>query len=328
MERRRRRKKVWIRIGVISLFLTVLAVGIGFWYWKSTEQATCSPQLTVELQAEKPEGVIYEQNIRYAETEQNLCYLDIAYSEEEAANPLLVFVHGGSWMEGSRTEMTNYLYTFSALGYTVATIDYDLLDFYDYLTGEFVSVNDQVGMVSEAISYLTDNAEKYHIDTEKIVLIGHSAGGQLVGCLAERVSDHPEEYEYQLAGVVILAGVTDLKTMLYEGHQWEGNVSLALVPFIFDGVENSDVITEIEKVDVASNITEKLPPVLLVHGNNDTLVPLTMSENLYQSLKDLGVDTELVVVEGMSHGLEEQAVSNAIYTYLTVYVQDLDEENK
>ena len=204
----------------------------------------------------------------------------------------------------------------------------DLLDLYDYLTGELVSINAQVGLVSQAVSYLTDNAEQYHIDTEKVVLIGHSAGGQLTGCLAERISEHPEEYGYQLAGVVILAGATDFRTMLYEDYHWEGNISLGLMPFIFDGVEDGDIITELEKVDVMSNITEKLPPVLLVHGNNDTVVPLTMSQNLYQSLKELGVDTELVVVQGMTHGLDEQAVSNAIYTYLTAYILDTDEESK
>lgn len=328
MERRRGRKRIWIKIGIAVLLFIMLGAGIGIWYWKAAEEATCSPQLSVELRAEIPEGVTYEENIRYAETEQDLCYLDIAYREGESANPLLVFVHGGSWMEGSRKEMTDYLYTFSALGYTVATIDYDLLDLYDYLTGELVSINAQVGLVSQAVSYLTDNAEQYHIDTEKVVLIGHSAGGQLTGCLAERISEHPEEYGYQLAGVVILAGATDFRTMLYEDYHWEGNISLGLMPFIFDGVEDGDIITELEKVDVMSNITEKLPPVLLVHGNNDTVVPLTMSQNLYQSLKELGVDTELVVVQGMTHGLDEQAVSNAIYTYLTAYILDTDEESK
>ena len=328
MEHRRRRKKLKFAIILLLFIVLIAGIGIGIRYWINAEESTCSPQLSVELKPEKPDGIIYEENIQYAETKKNMCYLDIAYGEEEMLRPLLVFVHGGSWMKGSRTEMTNYLYTFSALGYAAATIDYDLCDFNDYVMGGFVSINDEEKLVSEAVSYLAEHASQYHIDTDRIVLIGHSAGGQLVGNLTERVSEHPEEYSYQLAGVVILAGATNMRTMIYEDYQLEEDVSIGLIPFIFDGIDENDVITELDKVDVMSNITEKLPPVLLVHGNCDTLVPLTMSQELYQSLKEIGVTTELVVVPGMSHILDEQAVSDAIYTYLTTYIQNAKEENE
>lgn len=111
--------------------------------------------------------------IEYAYGAAPLQKLDF-FAAKAAKAPLLIFVHGGGWKRGDKGNATgrdlapHYL----ARGYAVASINYRLVP--------DATVEQQAADVATAVAYLRSNATKLGIDTAKIVLMGHSAGAQLV----------------------------------------------------------------------------------------------------------------------------------------------------
>ena len=283
---------------------------------------------SIQILREQPESVTLLTDIQYQETEGDNCYLDVAFRDDGEAKPLLVLVHGGSWISGAKEEMNALLYTFSSLGYTAASIDYDLLDPASALQGDCFSIADEEACVAAAVDYLAQHAGEYQIDTGRVVLLGHSAGGQLVGRLAERIADHPEDYAFEMEGVVLLAAASDFRYYLYNNIQMDDfSFSLVQGSFIFDGVYGTDVIPEINKVDVLYNLTENLPPVLILQGSDDTYVPVSMSQNLYDALEAIGVTAELTIIPGAGHNiLEDETVFSEIYRFLEQYVSNVGGE--
>src|SRR5690606_4658044 len=90
------------------------------------------------------------------------------------AAPLVLFVHGGGWTNGSKENATGRHMAphYTGLGYNFATIDYRLVP-----EG---TVEQQGQDVADALAYLLRRAGELGIDRSKVVLMGHSAGAHLV----------------------------------------------------------------------------------------------------------------------------------------------------
>ncbi|OUQ42436.1 hypothetical protein B5E64_16275 [Drancourtella sp. An12] len=311
------KRRTMMIIGLIVVAMLIIVMGF-FIVRNKTESASESVTIHQNLQ----EDITLLKDIQYQVTDQNNCYLDVAYKDDGKKKPLLIFVHGGSWSSGSKEDMNSLLYTFSALGYTTASVNYDLLNMLNALHGECISITEEEACVSAAADFLAGHAEDYQIDTNKVVLIGHSSGGQLAGHLSEQIADHPENYPFQLKGAVLLAPASDLRYYVYNNIQIDGlELPLVEASFIFDGVYGTDVFTEINKVDVLYNITQNLPPVLILHGSDDTSVPISLSENLCNALEEKGVTAELTVIPGATHSLlEDETVFSEINRFLNQYI--------
>ncbi|KAG4255461.1 hypothetical protein FPRO04_03993 [Fusarium proliferatum] len=115
---------------------------------------------------------------------------DIVYGEREAQRlrlwkptssatkaPVIVYVHGGSWTIGTYLDSTGskkvtYL---NDLGYAFASINYTLIP--------KITVKEQVQEIADSVAYLIKHAEELGIDSERVVLMGHSSGGHVVTLL-------------------------------------------------------------------------------------------------------------------------------------------------
>ena len=91
-----------------------------------------------------------------------------------APSPLIVFVHGGGWTRGDKDNATGApkIAHFVAQGYAFATLNYRLVP--------AAGVEQQAADVCAALAMLKADAARLHIDPARIVLMGHSAGAQLV----------------------------------------------------------------------------------------------------------------------------------------------------
>ena len=167
-------------------------------------------------------------------------------------------------------------------------------------------VPDAVSDVRAAVRHIRANADGYGVDADRLGVWGGSAGGHLslmLGLDAEAVPDMPSgeggarflapQYlvedgsDGSLAAVVAYFPPVDLRTRVgpserFPALDFSTEAAAAISPILF--------------------VTENDPPVLLIHGDADDLVPLADSEILSAKLSEIGVTHELLVIEGGDHG--------------------------
>ena len=124
--------------------------------------------------------------------------------------PLVVYVHGGAWLEGDKEQ--NAAIGMVDRGFAVASINYRLTK-----EAKFPA---QIDDCRAAIRFLRENAEKFHYDGNRIGVFGNSAGGHLVSLLGltedEKIAGHQEAKSPTSAKVQAVCdwnGVTDFKTV-------------------------------------------------------------------------------------------------------------------
>lgn len=128
--------------------------------------------------------------------------------------PLVMFVHGGGWTNGSKDSASGPYASshFPAEGYVYASINYRLVP--------SVTVEEQAGDVAAACKSLLDHAAELGIDPDRVVIIGHSAGAHLVALVGTDESYLAEVglSESSLRGVIAIDGAAyDVPTQVAQG---------------------------------------------------------------------------------------------------------------
>jgi acetyl esterase/lipase len=211
--------------------------------------------------------------------------------EMTGPSPAVIYVHGGGWTGGDKSDGAGLLFKSELVrrGYVMAAINYRLAPKYTFPA--------QIEDVKCAVRYLRANAAKYNLDPKRIGAIGGSAGGQLVSLLG--VSDNEwntgenSDQSSRVQAVVDMFGPSDLKLMLAGSSR-----SFALN--IFNTSSPDDPL--VGSYSPVTYVTSDDPPFLILHGDQDAVVPLEQSQILYDKLKAAGVPVELVVVKNAGHG--------------------------
>ncbi|MCD7722755.1 MAG: alpha/beta hydrolase [Clostridiales bacterium] len=123
-----------------------------------------------------PSGVVKVKDIQYAGGDK-WHLLDVYYPENTASPlPVIIDIHGGGWMYATKELNEYYCLCLAARGYTVFNINYRLVP--------AVTVDIQLSDVMLALKWIFENMHLYPCDSEKIMLTGDSAGGQLASYAA------------------------------------------------------------------------------------------------------------------------------------------------
>jgi acetyl esterase/lipase len=133
--------------------------------------------------------------------------------------------------------------------------------------------------------FISQNANRHNLDSQRMAVIGHSAGGQLALCLAAR--------ETSVKNVVSLAGVVDLK------QAWDLHLSNnAVVDFL--GGKPNEVPEHYQEADP---MRLKIPKAVqwLIHGLADDVVPANLSREYVQQKKASGEDVHLLEIAAAHH---------------------------
>ncbi|QGJ69891.1 Carboxylesterase type B [Planctomycetales bacterium 10988] len=254
-------------------------------------------------------------NLRNIELIENLDYigdgnrrqmLDLLLPEERATEdplPVIVFIHGGGWQGGNKESAHGRLSTYVRSGhYAAASFGYRLTNETHWPS--------QLHDCQAALRWLKAHAKKYNLDADKIGIMGASAGGHLVALLGTS-QDAPEltgklgpyiDQSVTVQCVVDFCGPANFVPFV-EGIIKSGRPSTpdnALTKFFGGPIE--------EKMDVAKEaspqtyITAADPPIMIVHGTKDHLVPFDQSVQFHAALKDAGIETYLITNEGGGHG--------------------------
>ncbi len=249
-----------------------------------------------------PADVTVHRDVEYARVGDKSLLLDIYVPEKVAApRPLVVWIHGGGWRNGSKNQTRAV--GMIKHGFAVASIGYRL-------SGEAIFPA-QIADCKAAIRWLRANADEYGLDANHFGVWGSSAGGHLVALLGtsggaqefEIVGNH-KEVSSNVQAVCDFYGPTDFLQM--DKHAIEGSRLIHDSP---DSPESRLIGAPIQenpdKVARANPITfvsADDPPFLIYHGDKDPAVPFHQSQLLNEALQKAGVEVTFRPLEGAGHG--------------------------
>ncbi|MGH3264896.1 MAG: alpha/beta hydrolase fold domain-containing protein [Trebonia sp.] len=221
--------------------------------------------------------------------------------------PVVVHVHGGGWRRGSRRHPLpavsgGFYAELAGHGIVVAAIDYRL-------SGEArypAAVDD----VRAAVTWVRASLGKYGIGHGPVALWGDSAGGHLA--LQAALTGTAVE------GVVAWFPVTDLTSTGGEADEDPGSREA-----LFLGAPPSRVPELAWDASPIAHVHAGAPPMLVMHGDADTMVPTDQSIRFARAVREAGGQAELVLVPGAAHFWDGAADVPAIVARSTDFVCSL-----
>lgn len=248
-----------------------------------------------------PAGTVMHNNLAYAGDTLKRHKLDIYLPASVKRNvPLVIWVHGGAWRLNDKFAdvgyMKNTVKSFIDEGYAFASIDYR------YSTDAIFPA--QIQDCNQAVSWLYANAERYHIDKNKIALVGFSAGGHLASLLAlsnnnnvRQFSHDGKQVPFKIKAVVDFYGPSNFLafTPPTEAENPADEIARLLGATILERPDLATLASPTTYVDAND------PPFLIFHGEKDESVPYTQSVLLRSYLRHVNVKSELTVVPNAPH---------------------------
>ncbi len=233
-----------------------------------------------------------DRDVPYCPQTSDTLKMDI-YHPAKPNGAAVMFIHGGGWSHGSKEGGSNNELWAALLdrGYVVASIDYRLAPEFQFPA--------QMQDVDCAVVYLKTHASELGIDPARIGVYGSSAGGHLASLLGT-TGGHGYEMGLggpgaEVAAIVDLFGPTDLTIDV------EGNPQETIAQAFGTTDRNSKVLKEASPL---FNVSPDDPPFLIIHGEKDTLVPVSQGKALYDALVAAGVDATFVPVANAGHGFK------------------------
>ena len=246
-------------------------------------------------------GYTFDKDIAYG-TQSPKQVLDILYPADPAAapRPAIIHIHGGGWYAGGKDGDTTLrlMHAFAEKGYVALSIAYRLSD-----EAPFPAAVEDCRL---AVRWLRANAAKYHVDPDHIGAMGGSAGGHLSAMLAvcgdEKQFDGAgglNAYSSAIQAAVPVCGPMDLQKALAAEFGLEKDD--AVIRFI--GGTPLEKPEEARRASPVNYVRPGLPPMILIHGDNDRRVALEQSTEFAAKLKAAGSPVEMIVVAGGHHGM-------------------------
>ncbi|MGB3298103.1 MAG: alpha/beta hydrolase [Phormidesmis sp.] len=242
-------------------------------------------------------------------------FLDLYQPSTPGQYPAVVTIYGGSWQQGSpaaSAQMSQYL---AARGYVVVAIDYRHAPQYPFPA--------QLEDVQSALAFISDRADDYEIDRDRVALLGWSAGAHLAmlaGFQPGR-SPMPARIPARMPARMPVKSIVD----------YYGPIDLAagyVDPPVPDPINSRKVLLALiggppsdraEAYAAASPITyvktaeaNQLPPVLLIYGGRDHLVEARFGKRMYDALIQSGNQAVWIKIPWAEHAFDKifNGVSN------------------
>jgi acetyl esterase/lipase len=215
--------------------------------------------------------------------------LDV-YSPAAGDNhPVLLYVHGGGYRH-----YTKELFAVLAMKIVPQGVVVVIPDNTPYPAARYEQMTREI---AAAISWTLENIAQYGGNPRRVVALGHSSGGQLVG-LAVMDSTFLQPHGHtssDLRGMIFLSTAADAGAQ-YEYEEAKGGTELGgTILGVMGGREN------FAKASPINYVRAGLPPSLILHGVDDSTVPVSAAEAFHSALKDAGARSKLKVYPGSGH---------------------------
>ena len=253
----------------------------------------------------------------------NRIFLDRYYTEEKSVRQtydlvmprslsgsagLVLCIHGGGWVEGSKDDYTAQLMQMSGEhGVAAACMNYRYVS-------ESVGFDDVLDDVSSALAAIRQTGEAYGMQFDRVLLTGISAGGHISLLYAYTRADTAP---VKPVCVVELCGPTDFENGFY--YSDENSVNHAVGPEYFRNIISNGIRYAIDPDDLDAArpaqrqysplqyVDENTVPTVFGHGEQDTIVPYGNAVDLDARLTEYGVEHTFVSFPNSGHGCEDSA---------------------
>lgn len=269
----------------------------------------------ISVKAERPfinyiANVVYEQ-VPMRGYDNVAMKMDLMVPQKKEKMPAILYITGGGFINANKDSYIQPRMDLAEAGYVVASMEYRVAP-----TVQFPKPLEDV---KAAVRYLRSHAEQYHIDANKIGILGGSAGGYLAAMVG--TTNGQEQFDVgenlqvssDVQAVVDTYGLSDLTRIsdgypetVREKHMSAGATEALWVNGspVFGGIDGG--ITANRELTEAANpihyISDKTPPFLLMHGSADTVVSPNQTVLLQKALQAKGIHAERYVLAGAPHG--------------------------
>jgi acetyl esterase/lipase len=263
--------------------------------------------------AELPDDARMLLNIPYVPNAGEKQSLDLYLPGAGTNFPLIVWIHGGAWMAGSKKNPPGLRFVLH--GFAMASLNYRL--------SQDAIFPAQLIDCKAAIRWLRVHAADYGIDPNRIAVWGASAGGHLVALLGTTGDD--KEFDQgentnvssRVQAVCDWFGPTDLNQLTnYSSQIHHGDADSPESRLIGGPIGQN--VEKAQRANPIRYITKDDPPFLIMHGDKDPLVPWQQSQILADALKKAGVPVQFHIVPGGGHGspgFRTQEVKDLLYDF-------------
>jgi len=204
----------------------------------------------------------------------------------------VVYIHGGGWVGGSKEGGLSAAMPWFEMGWNVVNVEYRL--------GRVSLAPAAVEDCLCALRWVAAHAKEHHMDPNRIVVTGDSAGGHLsltTGMIPESAGldrECPGVPLPKVAAIVDFYGITDVGDLL-DGP----NRKSYAVAWMGSLPDRNEIA---KRVSPLTYVRPGLPPILMIHGDDDPTVPYNHSVRLHEALDKAGVPNRLFTVPGGHHG--------------------------
>lgn len=234
--------------------------------------------------------VIHTQKI-YKSINSEKLKVDIFYCEpalKKENNTAIVFFHGGGWAYGTPSEFFSTCERYAKMGIVAISAEYRLSIENGVVPSKSVGPIESVMDARSAIRWVRENAELFHIDKNKIVAAGQSAGGQLAlsTAMIEEFNESTDNLKVSCSPNAVLLFSSCLNTV----ESW--------CDYLL-----GDRRDKIWSISPTHNLKPGLPPMIEFHGIDDEQVPKWTAQHFESEMKKLGNYFELHMYPGRKHYL-------------------------
>lgn len=305
---------LWWPVGVIATvaIVTPIAFSVSPWPGALLIRAFFTQNAAKMATIMKPyaptTGVDSVLNVAYEPGGNPKTTLDVYYPTG-TTNPLgtVVWTHGGAWISGDKANDRSYFEILASHGYTVIGLDYGY--------GPEATFPTAVFQMNNALAFIEQNAERLHVDVNRIVMAGDSAGANLTSQLAALITNPnyaavmnvtPALKPTQLRGLVLNCGVYDMVNMVGSPDQMDAvQTSTASQSFLqklltwgdttslwaYTGDRDVTLSASVDLMSTINFVTKDFPPVYITGGNADPLTA-AQSKPFAAKLTTLGVSVD------------------------------------
>lgn len=224
------------------------------------------------------------QNVVYYKDANRALHFDAFFNKNEKRNPGVIMIHGGGWRSGNKDQMQVLAQEITSKGYSCFAIEYRLSLEAKYPQGIYD--------VKNAIKFIKDNAKRFHVDPNKIAVLGCSSGGQMAALIGTTNEDLAfEDAQYKSKSSSKVQAIIDVDGILAFKHpeSQEGEMAAFWLKGTYE--ENPENWKQASALNHANKNT---PPTLFInssfdrfHAGRDDMMAILDQNKIYNEVKTI-----------------------------------------